>query len=151
MNNRTLLIGGGLIALFFFAKSKIGKVVEGISISRVRVRVESFQVFSLRLTLKLTLDIRNSNPVPIPFNSFFGELLYGDVPLTPIQVYNGSDLAPRSVTPVDVLSEINLTQFGGNIITIVQSGQLLRDLRLKGKLNLRQGVALNVDEPLTVI
>lgn len=150
MNRILPVLGiGALIWLVF--QNIADKISEDVNVERIKVKIEAVNWAALSVRLKITFFLLNTSPVAIPFNSFFGQLLYGSTYLAYIQTYNNKVLPIGQVVPVDLIADVDIARVGGDVAALIQSGQFLQSLRVKGLVHVGAGLKFEIDQPLQVI
>lgn len=140
-----LLIIFGVAAYLF--KKTANKFIEGVSFVTGRI---SFSGISLAgVSLKIILTYRNDNPVPVIFDSFVGNLVYGPTILTNL-TSNNINLAARSNSDITVNAGLDFLKLTSDVIEAIKNKSFQHDLRVVGTIYI-SGIGWPVDEPLTLI
>jgi len=142
---KILAFGGLLVWLF----SSIQKNVNGIKnqLSFGKISSNGVQASLSALTLNLVIEVVNGSDTELPFDSFAGNLFLGDQILAPVTISNPTTLQAKQTTTVPVQVDISYFGLPQAIITLIQSGNFLNELRLKG--NIKSGVlSIPVDRKL---
>lgn len=135
MNQKVLTWGLAIGLLFFLAKDGIENLFSQLSVKFGGLSVENFSFSNLTLKLRITLRVSNTSDLPIPYTAFFGTINYGQYKLSDIQNYQGGIFEPNQSTNVSFDANVKLTELGVNAYQLYQSGELLQNLTLQGKIH----------------
>ena len=133
-------IGIGVVLLWMRSTaSKIEKNIE-YKFSNPRVR------FGFNTEVDLDLEVTNLNNVDVRVVNFSGHLIYGTKKLGTITA-PGFDLSSGQTNGTVVTVELRLLDVANNILQLIQSGNYLNELKVKGVIRLKHpqtGINVNV-------
>ncbi|MEI2693707.1 MAG: hypothetical protein V9E90_01425 [Saprospiraceae bacterium] len=139
----------GAFALGWFALNKVfNHVASSIYVHSVGLRVGSFDLTGLNLTIPITVENRSN--VSIPINSFRGNIFYGVQDIAPVFINNKITIAAKAMTVIQVETLIKIKDTAQNILDLIASNEYLNNLRLVGLLNY-EGVELPIDQVIKII
>lgn len=138
-----------LIAYIFagyYALQYIGtQVANRLSVGKPRVKFGRISPAGVRATL--FLPVTNANPASLPVESFQGQILYGPYALSDLYLNSPVVIQANETTELQFDILIDTSRFSGSVIDLVNSGQLLQSLRLKGWLK-SGGVVFPIERTL---
>jgi len=148
MRKLSTLEWAGIAALLYFGLQYLGSAISSkIGVGKILIKVKNL-TFS-GVTVELTLPIINNTDISLPVSSFYGQLLYGTYALADLQVQGPVSVAAKSTTPLFVDAAISFAELSGQLVSMIQSGEWINALRVKGTLN-ADGLNIPVNQPLTL-
>jgi hypothetical protein len=148
-SSNNLIKYAGIAAILYFLFQKAGNFVsENFGVTKAKFKLSSFQAIPPTLKGKVVLGMANNTPIAVPFNSFFGDIKYGDIVLSNVNAFHGGLLAPNSVTNIDVSANIDLIALGKDAFKLYQSGELLKSLTLTGMAHVDNNLKVPVNMKL---
>lgn len=145
MNWKTI----GILLLGYHLFKEFGtQVANRLSMGKPRLKFGNIRPQGINATL--ILPVTNSNPANLPVESFQGQVLYGQFPLSDVYLDSPQVLQSDSTTELKFNILIDTSRFSGSVIDIVNSGQLLQSLRLKGFLK-SGGIVFPIDRTLQLL
>lgn len=131
-----LAVGG--IALFAFGK----KLTSQIYVKKVSA--QDIKLTWTGITGKIILEIQNNSEFAATITGFIGKVLYGEFPVADLNIASPITIQTGTSTIVPINITVGYEQLPESIINIVQSGQYLSALKVKGNLY-GQGITLPID------
>lgn len=130
-NNSDVIKWAGIAAILYLAFNYIsGALSSKISFGRPRIKVNKPTWTGLKV--EITQPITNNLPVSFPIESFKGEVLYGDKKLSDLMLTNPIVLEANNTSNLTINADLNFENLAGNIADLIQSGEILQSIYLKG-------------------
>jgi len=114
--------------------------------AKVRYSLDDLQHVYIDLGLRIT----NNNPAGGRVEQFVGEIYYSSAKLTDIQILQPFEIEANDTRRLDVTAKIDVAQFPFQILQLIQQGELLGSVRIKGILNWK-GVNVPIDQNVPLI
>lgn len=138
------LIAFGFIG--YYALQYLGtQVGNRLNVGKPRIKVKGINATGIRAML--FLPVTNTNPASLPVEAFQGQILYGTYPLSDLYLNSPTVIQANETTELQFDIIIDTSRFTGSVVDLVNSGQLLQSLRLKGHLK-SAGVVFPIERTL---
>ena len=145
MDRKKIIIGSaitGAIAVGYLLFSKANRFAKNI-----KYRFSNPRIKILDTEIELDLYVKNDNNFDMEVEGFIGKLYYGREVIGDITSGSLSLLANESDT-TKVTVDFSIMNVANTITQMIQSGQYLNQLKVKGKIrvqNPQTGIAVNVN------
>lgn len=128
-----------------------GKKIQNI-ISKVyvkRVAAKDVKLTWTGLTGKILIEIQNNSNISVTLTGFVGKAYYGAYPLADLTIASPVTIATESSTIILVDVRTDYSQLPQTVSDIIQSGQYISALKIKGNLY-GEGVSLPIDYTISL-
>lgn len=127
----SLLYWAGLAALLYMASNYLSGVISSkISFGTPRLKKGPITFEGIRV--EISQPISNKLPVSFPIDSFQGSILYGEKVLSTLMLTNPIVVDANATSELKINADLNFANVVGNISDLIQSGEYLQGLYLKG-------------------
>jgi len=138
-------LGGFLAWLIGSVSKNINGIKDSLSFGRITSSGVSPTLNTV--TFNLAIDVVNGSDTALPFDSFDGNLFFGENNLSRVLINNPVVIQSMATTSVPLAVEVRYTDVPISILNIIQSGNFLNELRLRG--NIRSGIlSIPIDRKL---
>lgn len=149
MNTDKVLRIVGIAALAFFALQWVaGKVYEKFIIGSIGLTKKKLTPYGLEL--RIVMPITNKTPVNLPIDGFQGSLLYGSARLANVSIITPLVISGGATTDIVIETQIKYEDISASIIDLINTGEYLRNLRVKGNL-FSSGIIFPVDRTISIL
>jgi LEA14-like dessication related protein len=114
--------------------------------AKVRYSLSDLQNIYIDLGLKIT----NNNPAGGRAESFVGSIYYSSAKITDIIINEPFEIGANDTRSMQVTAKVDIAEFPVQILQLVQEGELLGSVRIKGMLNWK-GVNIPIDQNVPLI
>lgn len=139
----------GLFAIGYLVATWLG----GALADRIKIDTPKIQIIGIRqgnFALSLIIPVLNNTPIPLPFDSFMGQLLYGGTPLANVLVNSGIVISPGERINITADVRVPLADLTGNLAALISSGQYLQSFRLVGNA-VSANVVIPIDQDIRIL
>jgi hypothetical protein len=144
MSRKKWIIGGVVVgaAVVFWVKAAASKIENNIKYSFSNPKVR----FGLNTEIDIDLTVTNNNSISVELMGFTGDLLYGEKDLGDVTA-QPVEMMANSTSTTTITTSIALFDAANSIMSLIQSGQYLNELKVIGKIRLKHpktGLQINI-------
>lgn len=153
MKSDTLLQWGGIAFIFYLGSSWLAnRVTDLLDVGRPTITLGQVQwAGPLPISVAATVEVpvTNNNAVSFPLQRLLANIVYGAYVLSSLRIDEPLVIQAGQTTVLEFHTELSFTDIGGNIASIIISGEYLQALRLTGNAQV-EGVTIPFNNTISV-
>lgn len=145
--DRILRLAGVAFIAYLVGNHLFNSVYNRIKFGGTRIKLGALEPAGVNV--KVLQPIENQNPVGFHLDAIRANILYGENALAEVFLPAPVDIPPEQTTVLEFNTFLNFGDLAGSIYSLINSGQFLQALRIKGYAASR-GIVIPFEHTVTV-
>lgn len=128
--DRLLKLGGIAFVIYLLATKAGSALYNQILVGRPRIKLGKLSVSGIQAILYF--PVTNNLPVSAPLDALMGQVMYGVYPVADFAMNSKVVILANQTTELVINTYLDWSKLAGNLIDIVETGQFLNALTVKG-------------------
>lgn len=128
--DRLLKLGGIAFVIYLLATKAGSALYNQILVGRPRIKLGKLSVSGIQAIL--TIPVTNNLPVSAPLDALMGQVMYGVYPVADFAMNSKVVILANQTTELVINTYLDWSKLAGSLIDLVESGQFLNALTVKG-------------------